>query len=211
MKSFILKIWGYVEDIIFGRSDSFYEEINSLPRALNEHSYIFSIFEYKNSKVKKLIWDIKYKGNRNIPHKLAEIFYDYILEDLGEKLELENFVNPIILPLPATKRRIKDHGFNQCERIVRALESLDQNENFGTGYNILFKTKETASQAHMRKRITRLSNMKDSFGIKKPEKISGRNIILIDDVWTTGATISEARNELLKAGARNVIAYTVAH
>ena len=58
--------------------------------------------------------------------------------------------------------------------------------------------------------MERMKNIKNSFGVNSKERIQGRNIILIDDVWTTGATINEARQELLKAGAKNVIAYTIA-
>ena len=212
MKDFIIQIWGYVEDAIFGDKNLLSEkEMQTLPRVSNEHPYIFSIFHYKNSQTKKLIWNIKYKGDRKLTNTVAKIMYDYILEDIGEKISLYNFEKPIIIPLPATQRRLREHGFNQCERIVRALGSIDRNNSFETEYDVLIKIKETQSQAHTRGRTARLANLKNSFGILHPEKIKGRNIILIDDVWTTGATIEEARAELLKAGAKKVVAYTVAH
>ena len=212
MKDFIIQIWGYVEDVIFGNKSLLSKkEIQTLPRASNEHSYIFSIFHYKNSQTKKLIWNIKYKGDRKLTNAVARIMYDYILEDIGEKISLYNFEKPIVIPLPATQRRLREHGFNQCERIVRVLESIDKNNSFGVEYNVLVKIRETQSQAHTKGRTARLANLKNSFGIYSLEKIKGRNIILVDDVWTTGATIEEARAELLKAGVRKVVAYTVAH
>lgn len=212
MKEFFAKIWGYVEDAVFGSENIFSnEEIYALPRVLNEHPYIFSIFHYKNSRTKKIIWNIKYRGDKKITNAVAKIMYDHILEDIGEKISMYNFEKPIVIPIPATARRFREHGFNQCERIVRALESIDKNNSFETEYEVLTKTKETRSQAHTKGRTARLANLKNSFGICSPEKIEGRNIILIDDVWTTGATMEEAQVELLKAGARKVVAYTIAH
>jgi predicted amidophosphoribosyltransferase len=77
--------------------------------------------------------------------------------------------------------------------------------------NNLIKIKENLSQAHTKSKNDRLKNIIKSFKVCEVKKIEGKNIILIDDVWTTGATINEARKELLKAGAKNVIAYTIAH
>ncbi|MEI7513717.1 MAG: hypothetical protein WCJ74_03805, partial [bacterium] len=173
--------------------------------------YIFSIFYYKNADVKKIIKLIKYKGEREITEYISKILYDYLLEDVGEKLEMYNFSHPIVIPIPATKHRMKKHGFNQCERIVQNIEKLDKNNYFEFSYNTLKKIKENESQAHTKNKIERLKNIKDSFAVYEAEKILGQNIILIDDVWTTGATLDEARKELLMAGARSVVAYTIAH
>lgn len=212
MKDFITRIWGYVEDGIFGNEKTFSdEEISTLPKVLNDHSYIFSIFCYRNSKIKKIIQKIKYKGNRQLIKAISIILYDYILEDITEKKLLYNFQKPLIIPIPATQRRLKEHGYNQCERLVRALESIDKQTSFEAAYDLLKKIKETGSQAHTKGREIRLGNLKDSFGMNNPEKIKNQNIILIDDVWTTGATISEARKELLRIGAKSVTAYTIAH
>ncbi|KKS56700.1 MAG: Competence protein F, partial [Candidatus Nomurabacteria bacterium GW2011_GWF1_42_40] len=77
--------------------------------------------------------------------------------------------------------------------------------------DILIKPKDTKHQAHIENRSERLKNIIGSFTVKNSEIIKGRNIILIDDILTTGATLSEARKVLKRAGARKVIAFTVAH
>ena len=79
--------------------------------------------------------------------------------------------------------------------------------------NILIKPKETKHQARIHNRGERLKNIIGSFAIKNTEKnlLKNRNIILIDDIITTGATLTEARKTLKKAGARKIIAFTVAH
>ena len=85
--------------------------------------------------------------------------------------------------------------------------------------NILIKNKETEHQAHIKNRKERLKNLIGSFTIKSSKQnakenisiIKGRNIILIDDITTTGATLNEAKKILRQAGARKIIAFTVAH
>jgi competence protein ComFC len=213
LKVFWNKICGYLIDTLFAPKENILtnENLHTLPKAVNDNPHIFSIFYYKNATVKKLIRNIKYKGDRNATLQASKVLYDYLLEDVSEKLEMSNFAHPLIIPIPATKHRMKEHGFNQCERIVKYIEKLDNNSFFHFTYNELVKIKENESQAHTKNRIERLNNIKNSFAIKNREVVHGQNIILIDDVWTTGATLEEARKELLEAGARSVVAYTIAH
>ncbi|MCX6731834.1 MAG: phosphoribosyltransferase family protein [Candidatus Parcubacteria bacterium] len=75
---------------------------------------------------------------------------------------------------------------------------------------VLYKTRETNSQVSQKDREKRLNNLKDSFGVKNPKLVAGKNIILIDDVSTTGATIGEAKKVLREAGAKSIIALVVA-
>jgi predicted amidophosphoribosyltransferase len=79
--------------------------------------------------------------------------------------------------------------------------------------NILIKPKDTLHQAHIKDRSARLRNMVGTFAVRNETKnlIKGKNIILIDDILTTGATLGEARKVLRQAGARKVVAFTVAH
>ena len=79
--------------------------------------------------------------------------------------------------------------------------------------NILIKPKETEHQARIENRQKRLKNILGSFSVKneKVELVKGRNIILIDDIATTGATLNEARKILKQAGAGKIIAFTIAH
>ena len=213
LKDLFARGCGYLMDILFiPRNEMLPSNIfYTLPKPINDHPYIFSIFHYKNSTVKKIIKLIKYKGERKTTQIISRIIYDYLLEDMSDRLVLKNFKKPIIIPIPATKHRMKEYGFNQCERIVKYIDKLDGHKCFDLELGVLLKTKETTSQAHTKNKTERLGNIKNSFGIINPEKIKSRNIILIDDVWTTGATIQEARKELLEAGAREVIAYTIAH
>ena len=85
------------------------------------------------------------------------------------------------------------------------------NTNKKVSNKILKKIKETEHQARLKDRSVRLKNLLGTFEIVDRDLVRGRNIILVDDVTTTGATLSEAKKVLRAAGARKVIAVTIAH
>ncbi len=183
-----------------------------LPSTQNiNQSEIISIFNYKNTTTKKAIQFLKYKNNKSIGKIFARSLYDVILEELAEQNIFSNFSNPILIPIPLSKKRLKERGFNQSEIIAQEMSFIDKNSSFTLITNVLYKIKDTPSQVSIKDREKRLRNLQGCFSVKVPNKIKGRNIILIDDVTTTGATIKEARKTLLKSGAKKVIAFTIAH
>ena len=190
--------------------------------------WIFPLYDYRHPAIKKSLWLLKYNGKKRLAKVLAEILYAKMLEELSDLSVLENFTNPILIPIPLAPKRYRERGFNQAELLCREIIKIDQlstplslirrgaeGEVFSLATNLLIKPKDTEHQARLRDRRTRLKNLIGSFVIKNGEenllKIKNRNIILIDDVTTTGATLSEARRILKKSGARKVIAFTVAH
>lgn len=124
---------------------------------------------------------------------------------------MENFREPILIPIPLSKKRYKERGYNQVELICKKLIEIDNDVNFKLETNILIKSKDVEHQARIKNRRERLENIVGSFGVKNIELVKNRNIILIDDILTTGATLNEAKKILKKAGARKVIAFTLAH
>jgi ComF family protein len=186
-------------------------------------NWIFPIFDYRHPSIKKALWLLKYKGRKRLANVFAEIIYEKILEELSELSIMENFINPILIPIPLSVKRYRERGFNQAELICKELIKINNIRhlpaNFGAGgvylkleNNILIKIKETEHQARIRERNIRLKNLAGSFAIKgNQQNIEKRNIILIDDITTTGATLNEARKILKHAGARKVIAFTAAH
>jgi len=175
-------------------------------------NWIFPLFDYRHIPIKKSIWLLKYKGKKRLASVFAEIIYGKIIEELSELSVLQNFSDPILIPIPLSRKRYRERGYNQAELICQELIKLDgENKNFSLEKNILIKIKETEHQANIKERRDRLKNLTNSFSIKNPEIIAGKNIILIDDVLTTGATLTEARKTLKNFGAKKVIAFTVAH
>lgn len=177
-------------------------------------SWIFPLYDYRHPAIKKSLWLLKYKGKKRLANIFAESIYGKILEELSELSVMENFVEPILIPIPLSPKRYRERGFNQVELICRELiklNALHHGADFKLENNILIKPKETEHQARIKDRRARLKNLSGSFAIKNEEKIKNRNIILVDDITTTGATLSEARKILKKSGAKKIIAFTVAH
>jgi len=182
------------------------------PATLREcPSWIFPLYDYQYLPIKKAIHFLKYKKRIKIAPILAKILYFRILEELSDLSRLENFYEPILIPVPLAPKRIRERGFNQSLLICQELEKLDTGKNFKLEKGILIKPKDTEHQVNIDNRNKRLKNIVGCFIIKNNSKIKNKNIILIDDVVTTGATLSEAKKVLKEAGARKVIAFTIAH
>jgi len=187
--------------------------LSDSPAAERESAnWIFPLFDYRHIPVKKSIWLLKYKGKKRIAGIFAEVMYGKIIEELSELSVMKNFREPILIPIPLSKKRYRERGYNQAELICEKLVEIDEkNNNFKLEKNTLIKIKETEHQANIKERRDRLKNLSDSFSVKNSKMIEGKNIILIDDVTTTGATLSEAKKILKQYGAKKVIAFTVAH
>lgn len=136
---------------------------------------------------------------------MAELMSGNLAEELAELELFENFGQPILVPIPISKSRLRERGYNQSELIAKNLSG------FVVETKILIKIKDTPRQARIENRQTRMQNVLGSFAVQNAELIQNRNIILIDDVATTGATLKEARKVLKNAGARKIIAFTFAH
>lgn len=112
-----------------------------------------------------------------------------------------------VLPVPLYITRLKQRGFNQSALIARYMA-----EGLGSKLILdsLVKVRDTKAQVGLNSRERR-KNMRNAFGIKNRELIKGKQILLIDDVATTGATIRECSKVLKKAGAGPVHVITLAH
>ena len=190
--------------------------LSKAPAAERESAeWIFPIFDYRDPIIKKSLWLLKYNGKKRLANVFAEIIYEKILEELSELSVMENFIDPVLIPIPLSPKRYRERGFNQAELICKEIIKINSQRNGGIKIklenNILIKPKDTEHQAHIKDRRERIKNMAGTFAVKNNEIVKNRNIILIDDILTTGATLTEAKKVLKNAGARKVIAFTVAH
>ena len=191
--------------------------LKDAPAAERESAkWIFPLYDYRHPAIKKSLWLLKYKGKRRLASVFAEIIYGKMLEELSELSILENFVEPILIPIPLSPQRYRERGYNQaqliCEELIK-INNLRGDIDIKLENNILIKPKDTEHQARIKDRRERMKNMAGTFEIKNKNLnlIKNRNVILVDDILTTGATLSEAKKVLRLAGARKVIAFTVAH
>jgi competence protein ComFC len=171
----------------------------------------YSFFTYRNEAVRTMIWRLKYRGNKTTAKIFAERMYDQLCEELAELAQWSNFKDPLLVAIPVSKKKMRLRGFNQSEAVCKALAAIDGNKFFKHILNVLYKIKDTKSQARVKDKKSRLENLKDSFAVKDKTLVEGKNIILLDDVLTTGSTLTEATNTLKIAGAKNIIWVTIAH
>ncbi|MFH1402175.1 MAG: hypothetical protein ABIG87_00940 [Patescibacteria group bacterium] len=170
-----------------------------------------AIVNYRNKFVKEAVWALKFKNNYRVATLFAEIIYDTLIEELADLKLSANFNNPILIAIPMTKRKIKKRGYNQAELIAQKIAQIDGENFFEYRKHILKKIKNTAQQSRVPNKKERLENLKGCFKVINPSAIKNRNIILLDDVTTTGATLTEASQTLRLAGARQILCVAFAH
>ncbi|HEY7389202.1 MAG TPA: ComF family protein [Bryobacteraceae bacterium] len=115
-----------------------------------------------------------------------------------------------VIPVPLHQRKRAQRGFNQSELIARAaLKVLGKAERFQLSPDALVRQRETGSQIGLT-RHQRRENMRGAFRVVEAGAVQGKNVLLVDDVFTTGTTVSECARVLRKAGANAVWVATVA-
>lgn len=165
---------------------------------------LFFALPYQNEIIKKLIHSFKYEPFvKEISQDLAILIIAHL--QLIEKNK-KDFSDFLIMPIPLSLKRKKWRGFNQSEEIAKFLA-----EYLGLSiYNdILLKIKETAPQITFKGK-EREENIKNAFYIKEKERVVGKKILLIDDVYTTGSTIEEVARILKQSGAKEIWGIVVA-
>jgi ComF family protein len=115
----------------------------------------------------------------------------------------------IVVPVPLWSGKRNSRGFNQAEAIARTFMDFQTSSSIQLDTSILVRTRETASQTGLT-RHQRRANVRGAFAVRKPEKVKGRSILIVDDVMTTGTTAGECARVLRRAGAKEVFVATVA-
>ncbi|MCX8161005.1 MAG: ComF family protein [Candidatus Saccharicenans sp.] len=151
-------------------------------------------------RLKEIILLFKYKDCEILSRPLASIAYrHFAAQGLFDGLDL-------IVPVPLHRKREKQRGFNQAELLGRALSDLSGVPMLA---GVLIKARNTPAQVSL-EAAERERNLRGAFEVRKPGKVAGRITLLVDDVFTTGSTLRECAGELLRAGAREVRALTMA-
>lgn len=112
----------------------------------------------------------------------------------------------LIIPVPLHKSRQKDRGYNQSKLVA---EYASKQLKIPLALNILVKISESKSQSVL-SRNERLSNVEGLFSVVNEEALFNKNILLVDDIVTTGSTINQCSKALKQAGATSVIAGVIA-
>jgi ComF family protein len=152
--------------------------------------------------LRDLVHILKYQRIRPAASLLGRLLHQALA---GVELPEETLAVPV--PLWKVKRR--ERGFNQAEEIARAFLRCRDGGSIQLNTALLVRTRDTTSQTGLTRR-QRHANLRGAFSVVHPEQLKGRNVLLVDDVMTTGATAGECARVLLRAGAKQVWVATVA-
>ena len=154
-------------------------------------------YRYYGGVLKKLILNLKYHKSFIAGKVLADLLCQIIIE---KKLSID-----CICYVPISKDSLKKRGFNQCSVLAKNISSILDIPVI----DCLVKVKETKEQKLLGKE-ERMKNILDAFEIKNKEKLFKKNILLIDDVYTTGATINECKKNIEKCNINKIYLLTIA-
>ncbi len=163
-----------------------------------------SIFNFEGA-VRRAVHRLKYNGKTALAARLAAILHDYLRASSTRFCDMETLTHIVAVPLHP--RRERSRGYNQSELLARSLTRFNQIPTV----ELLFRTRHTVPQIELAAR-ERLQNVRDAFAPnpKHANRIEGAQILLIDDVYTTGATMRECARVLKSSGAQNVYGLTLA-
>ena len=172
---------------------------------------ILAVFDYRDPVIKKAIWELKYHHKHYIGERLGQLLYEFLIEDISEMKTHIAGRAILVIPVPISNKKTKLRGYNQTNAIARGFCDKANKGTFELKKNIIYKKVETLPQARITNRKRRLENVRGVFGIKNEDEVKGRTIIVVDDVTTTGGTISEVMKVLKQSGAKRVLGFAVAH
>lgn len=164
-----------------------------------------SPFKYDGT-AKNLVYKLKYSGAKYVTKPLSKYLVD--------TYKNSDFANiDIVTCVPLSIERLKSRGYNQAQALAEEFCNLLQAENINLtqNYNLIKRVKNTPTQTSLTK-LERRENLKDAFVFcGEKDEVKGKNILIIDDIFTTGATIEELTNVFKKHKAGKIYCLTCCH
>jgi ComF family protein len=151
---------------------------------------------------------LKYKGKIRLARPLGVLLFFMFCRYWNKNRP------DLIIPIPLHSKKLRRRGFNLSSLLVRDWVSMERSMDDGSpkvpvAEDILLRTRWTKSQTGLGRK-DRLKNIKNAFSVYDPSRINGKKVLLIDDVYTTGATAEECTKVLVTAGASHVDVLTLA-
>ncbi len=156
-----------------------------------------SLVKYEKE-VKTLIYKFKYSDHTYLARTMGTM--------MADKLKHEGIKVDLIIPVPLYKGKEKERGFNQASLIGKYIA---KEINVLLNINTLYRVKNTKAMHNLSKR-ERLENIENAFKILNKELVADKDILLIDDIFTTGSTVNACSKELISCGAKSVTVLTFA-
>ena len=153
-----------------------------------------SVYKY-NDAMADLVHEFKYKNNTELIDFFSKIFHEKFKE------YFQNIQIDYIIPVPVSEKRLKERGYNQVELLIKKFDGRKVRKD------ILIRSKNTKPQSSFENDKKRKMNVKNAF--KLIESVKNQNILVVDDIITTGATLYEIGRLLKKNGALKVYNYSL--
>jgi len=180
--------------------------LETLPHAdVLKDANTYALFDYKHPLVKEVVWQVKYSGNARLAEKLGEILFETISRECRETSPT------LLIPIPISDKRRFERGWNQSELLCEKIKLFDKENIFNYLPRELAKVVHTESQTKTSSKSERIKNLNNSMKVLSTGIVRDRNVVLIDDVITTGSTFHEAKRALREAGAKKIICVAIAH
>ena len=168
---------------------------------INEQYFIQHIYFFKyEGIIRKIILDYKF----NEKSYLYKTIVNFLLKD-KKIFEILKFYD-IIIPVPISNKRKKERGYNQSLLIAREISKLT---DIPYTNDCLFKIKNIIEQSKLNKE-DRIQNVQGVYKLKNEDVLQGKNILLIDDIYTTGSTVRECCKTLKQANIKEIGVLTIA-
>jgi len=211
IKNFFLDLFFPKKCLVCGKSDTYlcadcFDKIEINP--IVEHpnnvglNKLISATNYTNPLIRELIKSFKYHYVQELAEPLSQLLIK-TLKTFDTSLKVFNFD---IVPIPLHEHRLRYRGFNQAELLAKKVAN---HFNLPIETNTLKRIVSTDPQANIKDINKRKNNIENVFEVV-PGTIEGKNILLVDDVATTGATLIEAARVLKANGAKEIWALVVA-
>lgn len=175
------------------------ESSSFLPNRIIDGVDIFCAGTY-NKELQKLIRGVKYHKQKDLAYYQAKFMYEYFSQ-------IEQFKNKSfeLVAVPLHANRIKKRKYNHMEIVCEEFSKLS---GFPCNFELIKRIKDTKPQYKLNRR-ERMENLHNAFEVNK-DFISGKNVLLMDDICTTGATFEEMINALKSAGVENITCFATA-
>ncbi len=179
---------------------------------------IYALFDYRDPIIKKALWNLKYANVPELANIVAPQMHETILEILSEEYALVEANKIIIIPIPTSGDKTKKRTYNHAYKIAQAVVAY-QNKIIEQHWQLtdpLIKIKKTERQAMVKGRDKRIKNIQGAFDVKREflnysQGLENAFFIIVDDITTTGASISEAMRALKPLKPRHMFGITIAH
>ncbi len=201
----IQKLFIHILDLIFPPSEDLLivrimtlATISTLFHEQHIHGNVV-LSEFRDPRVRALIHEAKFHGN-----KKAFVFLSRLIDIYLERHHNEY---DVIIPIPLSNRRKRTRGYNQIHEILKACA---QYHTIDLMPNLLKRTRDTRPQTDL-SYAERLTNLHDAFVVTNASAITNKRILIIDDVMTTGTTLTEAHDTLLFHNPKSITLLALAH